>query len=495
MDEGRRAALQPRRRGTQIGTAWRSDTAMRVTYPYNRKTGSAGPCGVKQRQAPATTTKRSKPMSRMESELKRAFREVRQYSVELARPLSPEDQQVQSMTDASPTKWHLAHTTWFFETMLLLPHAPGYALFREGYPFIFNSYYEALGPRHERSQRGLLTRPTLDEVHAYRHHVDDAVLALIETSDAQALSRIEPIVALGLHHEQQHQELMLTDILHAFSCNPSMPAYRDGGHEGDEGDEGLSVHDGRGGRCGYDRQPEAASHTVQVGALPIEWLRLPGGVVEIGHAGPGFCFDNEQPRHEVLLSPYKIAHRLATCGDYTGFIADGGYARPELWLSDGWAMVQREGLAAPAYWRRVEDGGRADDPSNWLVFGLEGLKPMNPHAPVSQLSFYEAAAYAEWAAARLPTEFEWEAAFETPGIAQMTGHVWQWTRSSYDPYPGFRPMPGIAAEYNGKFMVGQLVLRGGSLATPRGHIRPSYRNFFPPAARWQFSGVRLVRDL
>jgi ergothioneine biosynthesis protein EgtB len=418
-------------------------------------------------------------MSR-KSDLLQAFREVRDYSLELAHPLSPEDQQVQSMTDASPTKWHLAHTTWFFETVLLAGHAPGYALFHEQYPFLFNSYYEALGPRHERAQRGLLTRPTLNEVHAYRRHVDDAVLALIESVDAQAFARIEPIVTLGLHHEQQHQELILTDILHAFSCNSLMPAYRQEKRDRDDGG---------------DQESAFASHATQACPQPIEWLRQPGGVVEIGHSGAGFCFDNERPRHSVLLQPYEIAHRLVTCGDYAAFVADGGYERPELWLSDGWAMVQRERLAAPAYWRRLDDGKRAEGPSSWLVFGLDGLQPMNPRVPVSQLSFYEAAAYAEWADARLPTEFEWEAAFDALGITQMTGHVWQWTRSSYDPYPGFRPLPGIAAEYNGKFMVGQLVLRGGSLATPPRHTRRSYRNFFPPPARWQFSGVRLVRDL
>ncbi|WP_207002805.1 ergothioneine biosynthesis protein EgtB [Trinickia mobilis] len=415
-------------------------------------------------------------MSRSVSELKRAFREVRDYSLELARPLSPEDQQVQSMTDASPTKWHLAHTTWFFETALLNPHARGYALFHEKYPFLFNSYYEALGPRHERARRGLLTRPTLDEVHAYRRHIDDAVLALIESADAQALAQIAPILTLGLHHEQQHQELILTDILHAFSCNTLMPAYRDSRHDG----------------C--DRRPESTPGA-PLALQPVEWLRRPGGVVGIGHAEEGFCFDNELPRHEVLLRPYEIAHRLVTCGDYAAFVADGGYERPELWLSDGWAIVQREQLAAPVYWHKAEDRWSANDPSSWLIFGLDGLQPLDPRAPVSQLSFFEAAAYAEWAGARLPTEFEWEAAFDAPGITQMTGHVWQWTRSSYDPYPGFRPLPGIVVEYNGKFMVGQIVLRGGSIATPPGHARRSYRNFFPPAARWQFSGVRLVRDL
>ncbi|GLU32025.1 ergothioneine biosynthesis protein EgtB [Trinickia caryophylli] len=413
-------------------------------------------------------------MVRDVSRLQQAFSDIRQYSVELAAPLSAEDQQVQSMTDASPTKWHLAHTTWFFETVLLVPHAEGYALFHERYPYLFNSYYEALGPRHERAQRGLLTRPSLEEVHAYRRHVDEAVRALFETADEAQLAAIEPIVTLGLHHEQQHQELILTDILHAFSCNSLMPAYRP---------------------CTDARGAAGASRPMP-GAGELEWLRQPGGIVGIGHGGVGFCFDNEEPRHEVLLRPYEIAHRLVTCAEYAAFIADGGYTRAELWLSDGWAMVQRECLRAPLYWRNA--AGRSEQeaqPGDWLVFGLDGLRPMNPDAPVSQLSFYEAAAYAEWAGARLPTEFEWEAAFDAPGIEQMADHVWQWTRSAYDPYPGFRPRAGVAAEYNGKFMVGQLVLRGGSVATPPGHTRRSYRNFFPPAARWQFSGVRLVRDL
>jgi len=415
--------------------------------------------------------KERKPMGCDVSQLRQAFEEVRRYSLELTRPLSAEDQQVQSMTDASPTKWHLAHTSWFFETVLLAQHVPGYRFFDERYPFLFNSYYEALGPRHERAQRGMLTRPSLDEVHAYRLHVDEAVLAVLDRAEPDLLDTIEPIVTLGLHHEQQHQELIVTDALHAFSCNPLMPAYRNS-------DVGTplwpTMHSG-----------------------PIEWLSRPGGVVRIGHEGEDFCFDNEAPRHEVLLRPYEIAHRLVTCGDYTAFIADGGYERPELWLSDGWAMVQREGMHAPAYWRQRGQGATSDAASvdEWLVFGVGGLEPMKAETPVSQLSFYEAAAYAEWAGARLPTEFEWEAAFDAPGIDQMMGHVWQWTRSSYDPYPGFRPMLGLAAEYNGKFMVGQLVLRGSSIATPPGHARRSYRNFFPPAARWQFSGVRLVRDI
>ncbi|MCY1522084.1 Hercynine oxygenase [compost metagenome] len=287
---------------------------------------------------------------------------------------------------------------------------------------------------------------------------------------------IYALVALGLNHEQQHQELLLTDILHALSCNPLLPAYK-----------------------------PASGPARRLAAVPAEvrWLEQPGGTVEVGHAGEGFCFDNETPRHAALLRPYAIADRLVNCGDYAQFIADGGYRRPELWLSDGWAAVQAQGWRHPAYWLEADDpriatlgaGGGHAAPAGWQVFGLHGVRSMEADAPVAQLSFYEAAAYAEWAGARLPTEFEWEAAFDAPGIAQMSGHVWQWTRSSYDPYPGFRPLPGIAAEYNGKFMVGQLVLRGGSVATPAGHTRPSYRNFFPPAARWQFSGLRLAKDL
>ncbi|PMS15280.1 ergothioneine biosynthesis protein EgtB [Trinickia dabaoshanensis] len=402
-------------------------------------------------------------------ELQHAYDEVRRHSMALAEPLSAEDQNVQSMPDASPTKWHLAHTTWFFETIVLAPHLPGYRPFDERYAYLFNSYYEALGPRHARPQRGLLTRPSLQEVHAYRRHVDESMARLMSTLDESDLAALEPTITLGLHHEQQHQELIVTDIVHALSCNPLMPVYRPEAIETERG----------------------AGH-----AQPLEWLRQPGGVVSIGHDGRGFAFDNEGPRHEFLLRPYEIAHRLVTCGEYAAFIADGGYARPELWLSDGWAAIQREGLRAPIYWFRSEESGHGepDDLENWRVFGLSGLRALEPGAPVSNLSFYEAAAYAEWAGARLPTEFEWEAAFDAPGIEQMTEHVWQWTRSSYDPYPGFRPLAGVAAEYNGKFMVGQQVLRGGSIATPPGHTRRTYRNFFPPAARWQFTGVRLVRD-
>jgi len=413
----------------------------------------------------------SRPTTQAASALRHRFHEVRAASLALAAPLSAEDQCIQSMPDASPTKWHLAHTTWFFETVLLQPHARGYQPFDTRFHYLFNSYYEALGPRHPRPQRGLLTRPSVDEVHAYRRHVDEAVLALLDGDIGdQDWAAIEPIVTLGLHHEQQHQELLLTDILHALSCNPLLPAYK-----------------------------PASGPALRLAAVPPEmrWLPQPGGVVQVGHDGRGFAFDNETPRHSALLQPYAIADRLVSCSDYAQFIADGGYQRPELWLSDGWAAVQAQGWRHPVYWLASDDPrlGAQQQQGGWHVFGLHGVRPMEADAPVSQLSFYEAAAYAEWAGARLPTEFEWEAACDAPGISQMSGHVWQWTRSSYDPYPGFRPMPGIAAEYNGKFMVGQLVLRGGSVATPPWHTRPSYRNFFPPAARWQFSGLRLAKDL
>jgi len=404
-------------------------------------------------------------------ELRERFQAVRAHSLALAAPLSAEDQCIQSMPDASPTKWHLAHTTWFFETVLLQPHAIAYRVFDAACAYLFNSYYEALGPRHPRPQRGLLTRPSLEEVLAYRRHVDEAVVALLAGAGPDAdWATIAPIIELGLNHEQQHQELILTDILHALSCNPLLPAYR-------------SV-------------PAPALRLASV-APAMRWLSRPGGVVEVGHVGVGFSFDNETPRHAALLQPYAIADRLVNCGEYAQFIADGGYQRPELWLSDGWAAVQAQGWRHPLYWLAPDDPRLAHQgaTAGWQVFGLHGVRPLEPEAPVSQLSFYEAAAYAEWAGARLPTEFEWEAAHDAPGISQMSGQVWQWTRSSYDPYPGFRPLSGVAAEYNGKFMVGQLVLRGGSVATPAGHARPSYRNFFPPAARWQFSGLRLAKDL
>ncbi|WP_431102135.1 ergothioneine biosynthesis protein EgtB [Roseateles noduli] len=411
-------------------------------------------------------------------DLARRFEAVRRHTLTLAEPLSAEDQAAQSMPDASPAKWHQAHTSWFFEALLLRPHLPDYRPLDESFHFLFNSYYEGLGPRHPRPQRGLLTRPSLDEVRAYRRHVDTHIQQLIaRCSDAQ-WQEIAPTLELGLHHEQQHQELLLTDALHLLSCHPWRPALID-----------------------------APPAPIAVGAS--EWLRHDGGLVDIGHdtraagaASAGFAFDNEGPRHRVWLEPFEIASRLVTCGDFQRFIDDGGYREPRWWLSDGWATVQQHGWRGPLYW--VDDNDNDNDSdghvdkvgagSRWSVFGLHGLRPMDPAAPVMQLSFYEAAAYAEWAGARLPSEPEWEAASTLPGMAQLDDQAWQWTRSAYHPYPGFRPLDGAASEYNGKFMVGQLVLRGGSLATPPGHTRRTYRNFFPPAARWQFTGLRLARD-
>jgi ergothioneine biosynthesis protein EgtB len=349
--------------------------------------------------------------------------------------------------------------------VVLEPHAPDYQPLDPRFSLLFNSYYESLGPRHPRPQRGLLTRPGLAEVLAYRAHVDAAMQRFMDCADDAIWQEAAPLVELGLNHEQQHQELILTDILHALSCNPLLPPYA---------------------------QPESPALRLASITPPLHWLAQPGGLVLAGHDGPGFSFDNETPRHPVLLQPYRIADRLVSCGDYAQFIADGGYLKPTLWLSDGWAAVQAGGWQHPAYWMAPHDPRAPAE--HWQVFGLHGLRPLDARAPVAQLSFYEAAAYAEWAGARLPTEFEWEAAFEAPGITQMTGQLWQWTRSSYDPYPGFRPLAGAVGEYNGKFMVGQLVLRGGSHATSPGHTRPTYRNFFPPAARWQFSGLRLARD-
>ncbi|HRP27352.1 MAG TPA: ergothioneine biosynthesis protein EgtB [Burkholderiaceae bacterium] len=386
--------------------------------------------------------------------LTRRFAAVRDASVRLVASLSAEDQCVQSMPDASPTKWHLAHTSWFFEAVVLQPHARAWRCFDARFARLFNSYYESLGPRHPRPQRGMLTRPALAEIHAYRKAVDAAVADFIHESPAQDFARAAPLVELGLHHEQQHQELMLTDILHLLSLNPLRPA-------------ALDV-------------PALRRPAAEAG-----WIEHPGGEVGIGHAGAAFAFDNETPRHAVRLQPFALANRLVTNGEYQRFIDDGGYTQPGLWLSDGLAAVQTSGWRAPLYW--LDDG---------TEFTLNGVVPRDADAPVRHLSFYEAAAYAEWAGARLPTEFEWEAAVSGPTPpAQAFGDVWQWTRSSYDPYPRFRPAAGAIGEYNGKFMVGQIVLRGSSLATPEGHARATYRNFFPPAARWQFSGLRLAQDL
>ena len=388
------------------------------------------------------------------------FAAVRARTEALAAPLSPEDQAVQSMPDASPAKWHRAHTAWFFETFLLLPHLPGYARFREEFGFLFNSYYEAAGPRHARPKRGMLTRPSSAEVGAYRAHVDSAMAALLRGAGPAPAAGLLDLVELGLQHEEQHQELLVTDALHALAQNPLCPVfYADW------------------------REPDAA-------AGPARFLDGPSGVVEIGHeaAAPaaGFAFDNETPRHRVYLAPYRIADRLVSNGEWLAFVRDGGYRTPTLWMSDGWAVCQAEGWDAPLYWRD-EDGA-------WRQFTPAGLRPVDEAAPVRHVSWYEADAFARWSGRRLPTEEEWEAAAGLPGFRDADKVVWQWTGSAYRPYPGFRPWEGAVGEYNGKFMVNQMVLRGGSSVTPPGHARRTYRNFFPPDKRWQFSGVRLAED-
>lgn len=401
------------------------------------------------------------------------FAATRALTFDLATPLSDADATVQSMPDASPTKWHLAHTTWFFETFVLRDHVAGYRPFDGDYHFLFNSYYDGEGERHARPRRGMLTRPSLDEIRAYRAHVDAAVAAALPDLGDEARALIE----LGCHHEAQHQELLLTDILHLFAQNPLSPAIW-----GHPRNRPVPVPD------------------------PLRWIEGRRGLVEIGHAGQGFAFDCEGPRHRVHLMPHALADRLVTNSEWAAFVADGGYRRPELWLSDGWAWQQAEGIEAPLYWR---DGDTA--------FALDGLHPVHPAAPVAHVSHYEADAYARWADARLPTEAEWESAaagvdpasgnqLDQAGpvrpraaagsaLRQMFGDVWQWTGSAYLPHPGFRAAKGAVGEYNGKFMSGQMVLKGASCATPRGTSRASARNFFPPSARWQFSGLRLAKDL
>jgi ergothioneine biosynthesis protein EgtB len=421
---------------------------------------------------------RDKHAAQHAGSLAERYLKVRQTSAALAEPLAPEDCAIQSMPDASPTKWHLAHTTWFFETFVLEPSVEGYKPFNPAFRVLFNSYYNSVGEKHPRPQRGMLSRPVLAEVLAYRRHVDEWLAAALGAKrfDKERLALIE----LGIQHEQQHQELILTDLKHLLSRNPLRPAYSKS----------------------WPLTPVHASRS--------RWIGIAGGAHEIGHEGDGFAFDNESPRHRVWLEDFEIASQLVTNGDYLAFIHDGGYRRPELWLSAGWDCVSAQGWEAPLYWERVD--------REWHMFTLHGMAHVEPNTPACHLSFYEADAFARWSGARLPTEAEWEIAAahvptegnflesgmlhplplreapEPDSIAQAFGDVWEWTRSDYAPYPGFKAAAGAVGEYNGKFMANQYVLRGGSCITPASHIRATYRNFFPAEARWQYSGLRLARD-
>ncbi|QDV38269.1 ergothioneine biosynthesis protein EgtB [Tautonia plasticadhaerens] len=407
----------------------------------------------------------------------RDFLRVRRASTGLCSTLEPEDFVLQSMPDASPAKWHLAHTTWFFEEFILSAVDPGYRTFHPRFSFLFNSYYNAVGERIPRPRRGLLSRPTVREALAYRESIDERMVVLLRSADPSQVERFAPLVVLGLNHEQQHQELLLTDLKHALWHNPLRPAFRD--------------------------RPAGPA----VDAAPRRWISYPEGVRWIGHGGDGFAFDNEGPRHRQFVEAFRVASRPATSGEFLEFIADGGYDRPDHWLSDGWAAVQQHGWRAPLYWERGDDG--------WSTFTLAGMRPVDPAEPACHVSYYEADAFARWSGCRLLTEAEWETAADVAVSgnfadderfhpappaggpenepAQVFGDVWEWTASAYLPYPGFRPAKGAVGEYNGKFMCNQHVLRGGSCATPRSHIRPTYRNFFYPDARWQFSGVRLAQ--
>ncbi|MGQ0792481.1 MAG: ergothioneine biosynthesis protein EgtB [Deltaproteobacteria bacterium] len=408
------------------------------------------------------------------------YKSVRRFSEKICETMETEDYVIQSMPDASPAKWHLAHTSWFFETFILSERAKNYKPLNPDYRYLFNSYYIQLGKRHARTERGFISRPTVREVYRYRSHVDESMSGFLDSAPAADIEEILPLIEIGIHHEQQHQELMLTDIKHALSVNPLRPAL-------------------------FPSNKSAS----QVSDIPsLSWIEFGEGIHSMGHAGDGFGFDNEFPRHRVFVQDFELASRLATCAEYMEFIEDGGYERAELWLSDGWAAVQANGWSAPMYWENA--GGGA-----WEHFTLSGMRRVNAAEPVCHISHYEANAFARWAGGRLPTEAEWEMAAARlategnfaesgnyhpaglmgsgTGLRQMFGDVWEWTESAYLPYPGYKPVAGALGEYNGKFMSGQMTLRGGSCATPASHIRATYRNFFPPSARWQFMGARLAR--
>ncbi len=407
------------------------------------------------------------------------FKAVRNFSLEICKPLITEDYVIQSMPDISPTKWHLSHTSWFFETFILKEASENYKSLHPQYAYLFNSYYIQAGERFERPKRGLLSRPSVKEVYQYREYVDKNMIGFLESSSEKIFQKLAPVIEIGLHHEQQHQELMLTDIKHVFSINPLYPVYMDI----------------------EDKRAENLSS--------IKWIPFEEGIFKIGFEEEGFSYDNETPQHKEYVEPFSLASRLITNGEYIKFIEDRCYNKPELWLSDGAATVASEKWEVPFYWKKID--------GDWWNFKLTGFKKVNPDEPVCHVSFYEADAFARWIGARLPTEAEWEVAASNLKIKgnfvenknfhpvpvekgeselkQMFGDVWEWTRSSYSPYPGYKTLPGALGEYNGKFMSGQMVLRGGSCATSETHIRKTYRNFFPPNARWQFMGIRLAKDI